>query len=303
MKRALITSGGGAKGAFSVGALKALHKRNMADFQIISGTSTGSLIAALAAVGKYDVLEREYTAGSNSDFLEQTNLIRNLATNKPYIYSTLPLEGKIAEHITPVVYEEIMDKQKVVCLSSVSLQTGRRTVFTTRMYNNPDPNRYDLREIRNYKMFLDAILGSTNQAAFLPPVPIDADGSGVIQQFVDGGNRDVLPTQPAVDQNPDEIIALSNNPKELFQVSSQYTNVFDVLFRAISIFIQDIRTNDYEVLNNYSGGKVFTIEPRTELDRNNPTGLNFNQIDMIGWMRLGELAANRVLRDEGTVVV
>jgi predicted acylesterase/phospholipase RssA len=301
MKRALITSGGGAKGAFSVGALKALHQRNMADFDIVSGTSTGSLIAALAAVGKYDVLEREYTAGSNRDFLQQTNLVRNLAEkDKPYIFSTLPLEAKIREHITPAVYQQIMDSGKVVCLSSVSLQTGRRTVFTTKMYPNPNPG-YDLRLIQDYQMFLDAILGSTNQAAFLPPVSINVNG--VSQQFVDGGNRDVLPTQPAVDQHPDEIFALSNNPLELFQTSEPFTNVFDVLLRAISIFIQDIRTNDYAVLKNYTGGKVYTIEPKTELDRNNPTGLNFNQIDMIGWMRLGELAANRVLRDQGAVIV
>lgn len=298
MKRALITSGGGAKGAFSVGALKALHRNNMADFQIISGTSTGSLIAALAAVGKYDVLEREYTAGSNSDFLEQTNLIRNLAGNKPYVYSTIPLQAKIREHITPQVYEEIMDKGKVVCLTSVSLQTGRRTVFTTKMYPNPNP-RYDLKLVTSHRMFLDTILASTNQAAFLPPVSIDPDNSGNIQQFVDGGNRDVLPTQPAVDQNPEEIFALSNNPKELFHATSAYTNVFDVLFRAISIFIQDIRTNDYEVLSNYRNGTVYEIEPKMELDRNNPTGLNFNQIDMMGWMRMGELAANRILRDRG----
>lgn len=303
MKRALITSGGGAKGAFSVGALKTLHKNNMADFQIISGTSTGSLIAALAAVGRFDILEREYTSGTNRDFLEQTNLIRNLANNKPYIYSTLPLQDKVSEYITSDVYDEIKANNKVVCLTSISLQTGRRTVFSTEEYGNPHPELYDLILIRDYQMFKEAIHASTNQAAFLPPVSISPEDGSPTQQFVDGGNRDVLPTQPAVDQNPDEIFALSNNPRELFQTTSDYTNVFDVLLRAISIFIQDIRTNDYAVLANYTGGDVYEIEPKTELDRNNGTGLNFNQIDMMGWMRLGELTAKQVLRDRGVSVV
>ncbi len=41
-KRALITSGGGAKGAFTVGALEELRKQNITHFDIVSGTSTGA---------------------------------------------------------------------------------------------------------------------------------------------------------------------------------------------------------------------------------------------------------------------
>ena len=58
MNRALVISGGGSKGAFAVGVIKRLLKEypNLA-FETYVGTSTGSLIAPLAAMGAYDLLE------------------------------------------------------------------------------------------------------------------------------------------------------------------------------------------------------------------------------------------------------
>ena len=300
-RRALITSGGGAKGAFSVGALKTLNKHGLADFDIISGTSTGSLIAALAAVRRFDILEREYKAGSNRDFLSQTNLVRSIAKDKPYLYDTLPLESKIDEYITSDVFDQINDENKTVCLTSISLQTGRRSVFSNKKLTKPSHGLYDPYHIKDYETFKKAILASTNQAAFLPPISISPEELGAVQQFVDGGNRDVLPTQPAVDLKPTEVFALSNNPRKLNVVNKEYTSVFDVLFRAISIFIQDVRANDYAVLASCKDAEIFEIEPKSELDRNNPTGLNFNRVDMAGWMRLGELTAKRILQEKGKI--
>ncbi|MCK5797226.1 MAG: patatin-like phospholipase family protein, partial [Deltaproteobacteria bacterium] len=43
-RTALVVSGGGSKGAFAVGAIEVLRERGT-DFDLICGTSTGSLIA------------------------------------------------------------------------------------------------------------------------------------------------------------------------------------------------------------------------------------------------------------------
>ena len=50
MKTALCLAGGGIKGAAHVGALKAFEEQKI-DFQYISGTSSGSIVTTLYAVG------------------------------------------------------------------------------------------------------------------------------------------------------------------------------------------------------------------------------------------------------------
>lgn len=51
VKRALVLEGGGAKGAFAFGCLKALHDRNIG-FDAVSGTSVGALNAVIYSTGK-----------------------------------------------------------------------------------------------------------------------------------------------------------------------------------------------------------------------------------------------------------
>ncbi|MGZ8522928.1 MAG: patatin-like phospholipase family protein, partial [Chitinophagaceae bacterium] len=47
MKKALVISGGGSKGAFAVGVYKHLISGYALDFDVLVGTSTGSLIVPL----------------------------------------------------------------------------------------------------------------------------------------------------------------------------------------------------------------------------------------------------------------
>ena len=72
MSRAIVISGGGSKGAFAVGVLKRLFEvyPNL-DFDMIVGTSTGSLMAPLLAMKDIASLETLY---SNS-YLSSLSLI------------------------------------------------------------------------------------------------------------------------------------------------------------------------------------------------------------------------------------
>ncbi|GAB4233633.1 MAG: patatin-like phospholipase family protein [Ekhidna sp.] len=279
MKTALITSGGGAKGAFSVGALLALRDSGKASFDIISGTSTGALIAALAAVGKYDELRHEYLNVTNQDILQSQNLIQNLSQGKPYFYSTIPLEEKIRTYITDADYNQIKASNMTLCFTAISLQTGEITVFSTKPFT-PVKNDYVVKEITSGEMLRKAVSASSNQAAFLPPVTIDGE------QYVDGGNREVLPSRAPVDLGAELVYALSNNPLSLAPGKNNYTSVLDVLVRSISVFIHDVRTNDYEYLDR-SNAQVVKIQPNVDLDKNNPTGLYFDSGLMGTWMSLG----------------
>ena len=57
MKRALVLSGGGAKGAYQIGVYKALKRLNI-KIDIITGTSIGSINGAALAAGDYFKLKK-----------------------------------------------------------------------------------------------------------------------------------------------------------------------------------------------------------------------------------------------------
>lgn len=298
--RVLITSGGGAKGAFSVGVLNYLkNEKQITHFDIISGTSTGALIASLAAVGRIDELREVYLSTTNGNILEPLNLFDTVISGNNYIYSTHPLFEQISQHISNSTFNDIMNSGTTLCLNSVSLQTGRITVFTT---GDIQPsNHYETRKITTRDQLINALLASSNQAVFMDPVRIDGES------YVDGGNREVIPTR-AVCSNLDlneehEIYMLSNNPHELVRATDAKLNgVLKVLMRSISMFIQEVRENDLELMAKFKllaaqprKVKIFYLCPNGELDKDFPTGLRFDRGLMLQWMLEGEQLAAEVI--------
>lgn len=295
--KVLVTSGGGAKGAFSVGVLRYLKdERNIQKFDLISGTSTGALIASLAGVGKIDELVNVYLNTNNADILTPQNLINSLTQKKPYIYDTEPLFRQIDQHVDANTYRDIMNSATTLCLNAISLQSGKLTVFTTK--DILPSNSYFIRKIDSREMMIKALLASSNQAVFMNPIKIGNE------DYVDGGNREVIPTRAVVsnlDGDDDhEIYVLSNNPNELVTMNKNFDNLLDVLMRAIMMFVQEVRENDLELLAKFkivSNGniKVFYICPPAELDKEFPTGLRFDPGLMMQWMAKGREEAERII--------
>lgn len=292
-RRALITSGGGAKGAFTVGALRYLFNNGPCPFEILSGTSTGSLIAALAAVGRINDLCIEYTNVTNDDILTKQNIVNNIIRSRPYLFDTAPLLNLIEKYITQDVFDQIIAPScATLCLTAISLQTGVPMVFSNRPLQPPPDRAYTTRRVTSRQELITALLASSSQAGFLPPVTFDG------QQFVDGGNREVIPTRIVVDLAPDSVYVISNSPDNLFPGAPEYKDVLETIKRAISIFLQDVQENDMRVLNQYcqtNGVPLNQINPLRELDPENITGLRFDINLMTSWMANGDLRARQVV--------
>ena len=61
-KRALVISGGGSKGAFAGGIAQYLIEEKHRDYQIFAGTSAGSLLIPLLALGEVERIKAVFTA-------------------------------------------------------------------------------------------------------------------------------------------------------------------------------------------------------------------------------------------------
>ena len=179
----LAISGGGANGAYGAGLLKGWSKEGSRPvFKVVTGVSTGALIAPFAFLGADydDELEKCYTTMATknvmSNRLPLTILFSDsLASNKP-----------LARTIANIATEEILKK--------IALQhkRGRRLFVGTA---NLDSQRFvvwDMGAIAcrgNIKLFRKVILASAAIPIIFPPevFHVQADGKTYDELHADGG--------------------------------------------------------------------------------------------------------------------
>lgn len=179
----LAISGGGANGAYGAGLLKGWTKEgSRPKFKVITGVSTGALIAVFAFLGEeYDSeIERYYTTMSTKDVMSPKGLFMilfgdSLASNKP-----------LAKVIASIV-----DKDFLAKIASEHERGRRLFVGTT----NLDAQRFviwDMGAIAlrgDVELFRKIILASAAIPIVFPPsiFHVEADGNAYDEVHVDGG--------------------------------------------------------------------------------------------------------------------
>ena len=245
MKRALVISGGGSKGAFAVGILKKLLLLfPQLKFDIIVGTSTGALIAPLAAVGELDLLEEIYTTHSTEQVVTKHRIGDRL--NQKSIFTVEPLWQLIRHHMSDARYEQIVQSSTDIFIITTCLQTQGTVVYTT----HPSPKSsslYSVKTMKDAEHMRLSVLGSACQPVFMTPVKIDinhAQGPEKEFQYVDGGVREYAGIQMAIDQGATEIFCILLSTGKSNEDLVEYTSLFPILQRTIAMFSEDVEKND-----------------------------------------------------------
>ncbi len=243
MKKALVISGGGSKGAFAVGVYKHLVGHYDLDFDVLVGTSTGALIVPLAALGKLELLEKLYTTQKTENIVIKDNIGNRL--NKDAIFEVTPLWETIKQYYTNDFYQELLDSGKEIFLNTTCLQTEELVVFTT--VQDPVPSKYyQIRRLVDAEHFRRAVLASACQPVFMTPVKVNKQVPGEPHpdhQFVDGGVREYAGVQMAIDNDAREIFTVllaSDKPADVPELKT----LFPILEQTISIFTADVSKND-----------------------------------------------------------
>ena len=253
MKRALVISGGGSKGAFAVGVLQRLRRLFPAlHFDLVVGTSTGAPISLLAALEETDLLEHIYTTQTTATVVTKHRLGDRL--NQKSIYTVEPLWQLIKTHLTDTRYHAVVESNKAIYIVTTCLQTKGTVVYTTNPAPHPSPS-YSLKTVRDAEHLRLAVLGSACQPVFMTPVMIDfnyTSGQEKHFQYVDGGVREYAGVQMAMDQGATEIfcILLSTGKPETADVP--YQTLFPILERTISMFSEDVEKNDIFIPEQYA---------------------------------------------------
>jgi predicted acylesterase/phospholipase RssA len=192
----LVISGGGGDGAYGAGLLTGWTEAGTRpEFQIVTGISTGALIAPFAFLGpEYDSVLREvYTQFSTDDLMEPRGPVQILRGDA--VSSTRPLRRKIATYLNDDVLAKIAAegrKGRSLLVGTTHLDAGRPMVWDiTRLAASEAPNAPAL--------IHDVILASASIPGVFPPVliEVEADGSRFDELHVDGGVTAQLFFSPA----------------------------------------------------------------------------------------------------------
>jgi len=192
----LAISGGGANGAFAAGLLSgSTEAGTRPEFSIVTGVSTGALIAPFAMLGpEYDSLLKEfYTTYDTKDLIHKRLIVNSLTSDA--MYSTKGLETQIAKYVTEEVMQLLADKHRQgrqVFIGTTDIDAGRPVIWNiTRIAASGEPGALDL--IRQI------LLASASIPAAFPPVAIDVEAQGRRYQelHVDGGTASQVFLYPA----------------------------------------------------------------------------------------------------------
>lgn len=202
--RGIALEGGGAKGSYHVGALKALKELGI-DFQVITGTSIGAVNGSIIASGNLELLEQLWLSINVTDMIKVDEKLFNGIMNFDFKLDQGKLREFIAEtfkqgglDITPfkTKLKELVDED---ALRQSSIDFGLVSL--------------SLSDLKPVELFIDAIPeGKLHDYIFASSnLPVFSDEKFDDKKMLDGAFVDNLPIKMLLDRGCDEVIAIRLN--------------------------------------------------------------------------------------------
>ena len=227
-KTALVLPGGGARGAFQVGVLKALSellpKGSANPFAVISGTSAGAInsvvLASKARRFAVAVAELEQVWGNfHCDQVYRTDNLTMLKSSLHWLASVVlggflvgmprslldnsPLRALLSRNIRFPRIQDAIDSGclDAVAITAASYSSARSTSFFQATQGNENWSRTRREGVRR-ELHLDHLMASIAVPMIFPPVSVQGEFFG------DGAMRQATPLSPAVHLGADRILVI-----------------------------------------------------------------------------------------------
>lgn len=241
MKKALVISGGGAKGAYAGGVSDFLISNLGTEYDIFAGTSTGALLTPLISIGEIQRLKKAYTNVSQEDIFKVNPFCFDKSTGKTNINffkvgynviikgsNTFGDSSNLRYKTMPIFFNEndfkrIVENRKNVTCCVTNLNTGEAEYKSV------------LDENMTYEDYCDWIFASSSVVPFMSIVEKHN------YQYADGGMRDHIPLQKVIDMGAIEIDVIDLK----FGLNFKHIdNPFSAISRIADILLDEVSDND-----------------------------------------------------------
>jgi predicted patatin/cPLA2 family phospholipase len=245
MKKALVISGGGSKGAFAGGVAQYLVKNKQNKYDMFVGSSTGSLMVSHLALGKVDELKKIYTSVdqktifSNDPFtvksihgdkvisINHLNILWNFLNGRKTFGESKNLRNLIENSVTEEMYHEIR----------------RNKIETVVAVSNLSANEVEYKSINDcsYNDFCDWIWASCNYVPFMSL--LNKNGC----EYADGGFGCLVPIREAILRGAKEIdaIILETEVTQINRIKSK--NPFSLLFTVFDFMLEHVERHNITI--------------------------------------------------------
>jgi predicted patatin/cPLA2 family phospholipase len=245
MKKALVISGGGSKGAFAGGVAQYLMKKENRTYDLFIGTSTGSLMVSHLALGMLDELKEVYTnvnqeaifsnnpfnvkvvAGEKVVSINHLNTLWNLVNGRKTFGESRNLRSLIKHKITRKMFEQIKASNKEVVVTVSNLTANQI--------------EYKSSNDCTYEDFCDWIWGSCNYVPFMSLLEKNHC------QYADGGFGSLVPIREAILRGATEIdaIILETEVTQINRMPSK--NPFSLLFDVFDFMLAHVERHNITI--------------------------------------------------------
>lgn len=241
--RALVISGGGSKGAFAGGVAQHLIEDLGIQYDMIIGTSTGSLLAPLIANGDFDSIRKAYTSVTQEDIyninpfrikkssdgsirssINHLSILRMLLRRKKTFGEHQNLRKTIARFFTEEMYHQV--RSQGIQVASTVANLTRKTV------------EYKYLRDHSYEDFCDWMWVSSSFVPFMSIV----EKNGF--EYADGGFGNYIPIEEAIAQGANELDVIVLTPRQRPHQPIKTRNALDIMMQSMAFMLQQIAYDD-----------------------------------------------------------
>jgi len=283
--KALVISGGGSKGAWAGGLIEYLSREKGMEWDILIGTSTGSLLIPCIAIKAWDDVKHSYTTCSQHDIFSNCpfvlrregdkvraafnhfSILWQFLMRRKTLGESKRLRELIGRTFTRDKWREMKASHKIIIVPVANLTTNRIEYKYARDYG--------------YEEFCDWVWIACNMVPFMSLVV----KNGI--EYGDGGFGNPIPVQEAINLGATEIDVVVLQPRHRALISPPSTNAFVLLLKTYNFMQHQLSRDDISVSlaeARHSGTKIRLIHTPEELTDNS---FIFDPNQMTQWWRMG----------------